>query len=454
MNDPLSVLLPYQAAWVMDTSRFKMGIWSRQTGKDFSMGCEIARDCLAHAKVEWLIGAAGERQALLSLEKVRDWANIHKVEIAEHKEVRDRSEALMKSASINWPNGSKVTAVPANPDTVRGYSANVVLTEFAFLEQPGETWRAMLPSITNPMRGGEKKVRLITTPNGKGNKTDELWHREDTGKMRWARHKVTIHDAVAQGLPIDIEELKEALDDPEGWAQEYECEFLDSSNVLLPYDLIAMAESADATEFCAADFFASSKTPKFLGIDFGRTNDPTVCYTLEQVGDILWTREVLVLKSTDTPEQERILRSRIATAQRVCFDYTGPGIGLGDYVAKEFGVWEPTQHKFGKIELCTFTTAFKRELFPRLRHKFEAPTRVRIPISRAVREDLHAMQQVVSNGEYNYWAPRSKEGHSDRCTALALAVRAAGETRGVFAYEAVNLRSAVGSSVGRGTVRL
>ncbi len=50
-----------------------------------------------------------------------------------------------------------------------------------------------------------------------------------------------------------------------------------------------------------------------------------------------------------------------------------------------------------------------------------------IPISRTIREDLHAMQQVVTNGEYNYWAPRTREGHSDRCTALALAVRAAGD---------------------------
>ena len=45
-----------------------------------------------------------------------------------------------------------------------------------------------------------------------------------------------------------------------------------------------------------------------------------------------------------------------------------------------------------------------------------------------MREDLHAMQQVVNKGEYSYWAPRTREGHSDRCTALALAVRAAGES--------------------------
>ena len=54
-----------------------------------------------------------------------------------------------------------------------------------------------------------------------------------------------------------------------------------------------------------------------------------------------------------------------------------------------------------------------------------------------MREDLHAMQQVVTNGQYNYWAPRTREGHSDRCTALALAVRAAGDGSAPFAFKSI-----------------
>jgi len=105
-------------------------------------------------------------------------------------------------------------------------------------------------------------------------------------------------------------------------------------------------------------------------------------------------------------------------------------VGLGDYLKREFGQWLPTQHSYGKVELCTFSVALKREMFPLLRRQFTAPAQLRVPISRAVREDLHAMQQVVTNGEYNYWAPRTREGHSDRCTALALAIRAAGSGAG------------------------
>jgi phage FluMu gp28-like protein len=215
-----------------------------------------------------------------------------------------------------------------------------------------------------------------------------------------------------------------------------ECQFLDASNVLLPYDLISLAESAQASETDSPELWNPSGR-FYLGVDFGRTNDPTVCVALEEVGDLLITREVLVLQGVPTPEQEAILSSRIKQARRVCFDYTGPGIGLGDYMVKAHGQYKPDGHSFGKVELCTFTAGFKRELFPRLRRVFEAPTRIRIPSSIALREDLHAMNQVIRNGEYSYNAPRTAEGHSDRCTAMALAIRAVGAGGAPFNYTAV-----------------
>jgi phage FluMu gp28-like protein len=134
-----------------------------------------------------------------------------------------------------------------------------------------------------------------------------------------------------------------------------------------------------------------------------------------------------------------MLDKRIQRASRVCFDYTGPGIGLGDYLVRKHGEWNPEQHKFGKIELCTFTAGFKREIFPRMRRAFEAPTKVRIPISIAVREDLHAMKQIVRGGEYSYSAPRTAEGHSDRCTGLALAWRATTSAAGKIVYRPVHV---------------
>jgi phage FluMu gp28-like protein len=171
--------LKYQRDWANDDARWKFGLMSRQVGKDFAAGFEGIRDILQHdrkkEKTDWLIAAPSERQSLESLQKWKSWMECLKVGLTSYAENRSGCEGLLQSAIMVLPHGSRVIAVPGKPDTVRGFSANVVLTEFAFFEQPEATWRAILPSITNPLRGGVKKVRLITTPNGLGNKAHEIW---------------------------------------------------------------------------------------------------------------------------------------------------------------------------------------------------------------------------------------------------------------------------------------
>ena len=464
------LLLPYQAAWVEDDARFLCGVWARQTGKSFSTAAIIAASLAATPQTCWMIAAPSERQSCESLAKVKEW--VRALGFFYSDTVDALQDVTEKAHGIELANGSRCMAVPGKPDTVRGMSANIWLDEFAFFEQPDETWRAILPSITNPLRGGQKRAVITSTPHGRSGAGKRFYDMVQSGLAGgrvhgaaeaarsdsagaatphpaavgssgrattpaagvkkspcyggWSVHRVTLPDAIAAGLPVNYEELAAAMDDPLAVAQELNCEFLDDSQTLLPYDIIALAESFSASEVAEDSLWLGGHDLR-LGIDFGRSQDPTVCWTLERVGDVFWTREVLVLRGLAAPQQEEILRRRIRAASRVCFDYTGPGIGLGDYLAREFGQWHPEKHEFGKLELCTFTTKFKRDLFPRLRRAFEAPVRLRIPVSDAIRDDLHAMEQMVRNGEYSYAAPRTAEGHSDRCTALALAVRAAAD---------------------------
>ena len=434
-DDPRAMLLEYQWRYYTDKARFKIGLWSRQAGKDFTSEGEAVEDCLTRPKTEWMVAAPSERQALDSLDKGKEWAEAFELAIADYQERREgsSSQTLLKSAEVIFSNGSRLRAVPGKPDTVRGRSANLLLTEFDFFEDSNGTWRAILPSITNPLRGGQKKVRIITTPNGIGGACHKIWTKDEANsRVKWSRHKVTIEDAVRMGLPVDIEELKEMFDDPDGWAQEFMCEFLDTATVLLPYDLIAQCEGFEATTAVGPDFWANrSGAPVDLGIDFGRRRDLTVCWALEKAGPMGVTREVLELAKMPTPQQVEILRPRIQRARRVCLDYTGPGIGLGDYLVQEFGEWKPDDHKFGKIELCTFTNTFKCEIFPKLRMAFER-REILVPISTVVREDLHSVNRIVTaSGNVTYRAPHTPDGHADRCTAAALAVRAgSGSDRG------------------------
>ncbi|HEV8544313.1 MAG TPA: terminase family protein [Verrucomicrobiae bacterium] len=432
--------LLYQLRWLADPELFKIGLWARQTGKDFTCAAEAVFDCAARAKAHWLIIACGERQALESLQKVRDW--VAAIDLAGRSfSPMLESGAEMSATEVRFANGSRITALPAKPETVRGYSANVILTEFAFHDDPEAIWRAVFPTVTNELCGGPKKLRIISTPNGQGNMFHDLW----LNSKLFSKHRVTIHDAKAAGLPLDLERLRAGLFEAEAWTQEYECEFIDKSCVLLPYELIESCESAEAMETNSPDWLSrlsSMGGELFVGIDFGRKQDLTACWVLQRVGTSstpsptghFITREVLVLERMPTPEQFEILRERVSRARRVCVDYTGAGIGLGDLLAREFGEYRPLSPSdgerarargTGKVELCPFTAALKQELFPKLRAAFERG-QVRIPRSSAIREDLHGIHRITTNnGQFVYRASNSADGHSDRCTALALALRAA-----------------------------
>jgi phage FluMu gp28-like protein len=262
---------------------------------------------------------------------------------------------------------------------------------------------------------------------------------------------------VKAGLDLNIEELKEGLNDPEAWAQEYECQFLDASAVLLPYELIAGCESVDATVAASPEWWMATSHRAihraiYIGWDFARKRDLSVPWVGELVGDVLHTREVQEFRDMSTPDQVEAMDSRIRAARRVCLDYTGPGIGLGDELVKRFGEYNPAKHLFGKIELVTFTNTAKLELFPALRVAFEKRA-LRVPVSRAIREDLHSMQRVsTATGNVTYRAPHSDDGHADRCTALALCLRASGNGGGVFSYEPIHLPNRHGIKRTKGVV--
>ena len=129
------------------------------------------------------------------------------------------------------------------------------------------------------------------------------------------------------------------------------------------------------------------------------------------------------------------MRHRIKQSARCGVDYTGGGIGFGDYLVKEFKEWNPEKHLYGKIKLVTFTNQEKNRLLSELRRLFDRKL-IRIPINRIIREDLHSMaRQITKAGTITYRANYSIDGHADRCCALALAVDAASHKSVVLSME-------------------
>lgn len=304
--------------------------------------------------------------------------------------------------------------MPANPRTARGYSGNVFLDEFAFHQDSAAIWAALFPIIT---RRDDLLIRVMSTPNGEGNKFFELWER---GGEVWSRHKVTIFDAVQDGLGIDPEQLRLGLADPLAWEQEFLLSFAAEEGAYLPYNLITPLETETLGDW--------DEQAAYLGMDIGRKRDLTVITVLERVGDVYWVRALERLRNVMFADQEAQLNDLIPRVRRACLDATGLGMQLAENARRRHG-W--------RVEGVTFSLETKADLAQALRLAFE-DKRLRIPQDRALRESLHSVRRMVTaSGNVRYDADRNEAGHADEFWSLALALHAAETRRGKPEYRTV-----------------
>lgn len=411
---PAVPLYGYQKGWLADKSRFKIGMFGRQTGKTFTTTLEVVDDCFETeangGRERWVILSRGERQAKEAIEEgVKKHCQAYSLGIKEIEgEFKTESGERYTMLDVILPGGSRITALPANPDTARGFSANVFLDEFAFHADSRKIWTALFPVISNGW-----KLRITSTPNGKGNKFYELMTDKKLDCV-WSRHLVDIYKAVADGLPRDIDAMRAALNDEDAWAQEFELKWLDEASAWLSFDLIDGVEHDKAG---LPEHYAGG--PCFVGVDIGLRNDLFVVWVLEQVGDVYWTREIITRKRAKFAEQDAVLddvfkRYRVL---RLCMDQTGMG---------EKPV-EDAQVRYGssRVEGVIFTGPTKLTLATRGKEAFEDRL-LRIPLGDSeLRADLHKLQKITGpTGAPRFVADSDSAGHADRTWACFLAVNA------------------------------
>lgn len=416
--------LPYQQRWIGDKNRFKIGMFARQTGKTFSTCGEIVDDCIqaeiAGKKTRWVILSRGERQAQEAMDEAVKpfckafyllYAGLLKGKSApvyDEYEIRGTDGAVYKALEVIFPSGSRITALPANPDTARGYSANVFLDEFAFHKDSRAIWKALFPVIS---RSG-LKLRITSTPNGKANKFYELWTSTDP---IWSRHRVDIYEAVDEGLDRNPAELRAALADEDAWRQEFELKFLDEASAWLSYDLIVFCEDADAGK---PELYTGG--PCYIGNDIGVRGDLWAAWVWEQVGDVLWTREIAELHRQPFAAHDAEMARLHATynMNKLAMDQTGMGEKPVEDMIRLYGagVVEGV-HLIGQRRL-TIATVSKQAFEDR---------KVRIPAGNAkLRADLHKLKRISgATGAPRLVAERDSNGHADRTWAGFLGIAAA-----------------------------
>lgn len=425
---PALTLYDYQQRWIRNKSRFKAGMFARQTGKTFTSSLEVVDHCLEMEtlgrKARWVILSRGERQAKEAMEEgVKRHCQAYGAAIQSF-DTEWVGEIAYKALEVVFPGGSRITALPANPDTARGFSANVFLDEFAFHADSRKIWQALFPVISAGHR-----IIVVSTPNGKGNKFYELMTDKSLDNV-WSRQTTDIYDAVADGLPRNIEELKAGINDDDAWAQEYELKWLDEASAWLDYNLISSVEHDQAGN---PELYADG--PCYIGNDIAARNDLWVAWVFEKVGDVLWTREIRVLRRAAFAVQDQVMDElfRKYRVLRLCMDQTGMG---------EKPV-EDAQRRYGssRVEGVLFTGANKQVLATVGKQLFE-DRKVRIPMGdRNLKADLHKLRKITTpTGSVRFEADSDSAGHADRAWACFLGAYAAANWGGPIEFQSTGTR--------------
>ncbi len=440
---PLVALLPYQKAAVESNARFRWSNWARQTGKSFTLSLRRIIRGLQRRRNQIFLSAS-ERQSRELMQKARQHCQALHI-TARHYNERFLDGVRYKQLEIELPGGVRIIGLPAKPETIRGFTGDVFLDEFAMHADDRAIWAATFPTLLR----GDGELDIASTPKGKGNIFYELSKNE-----KFERSTITLQNAVDQGLDVSCDEIRTSMADEELYRQEFQCEFVDEATALLTYEQIARCEDAtidkdisikQIADECKTMHKKTKKSPDLsVGLDIGRKRDLTVFWIIQRIAGIAQVaralpdasnsthaaralpnvgsfRTVAVYELSNTPfrEQFDILRQIMSLkyVRRCCIDAGGIGMHLAESAVEKFG-----PHR---IEPVTFTAATKSHMAGTLRIAIESAT-LKIPTCETIRNDFHSLQRsITSAGHFRLDAAHSKTGHADRFWAAALALQAA-----------------------------
>ena len=470
------VFLPYQPRWFEDDSQIMFAEKSRRTGLTWA---EAGRNVMNAAKPRnrggcntFYVGSKRE----MALEYIaacalfaRAFNQLANADVYEQTFWDSNKQEEILTYMIRFPNsGLKIQALSSRPSNLRGLQGDTVIDEAAFHESLDELLKAAL-ALT--MWGN--KVRLISTHNGVDNLFNEYIQEAREGKKDYSIHRITLDDAIAEGLYKRIcyvtgqtwsqeaedtwrENLYKNAPNKESADEEYGCVPKKSGGTYLGRVLIEQAMVADHSipiiRYEAPEDFMSwsvvvreaemqtfcdeNLSPLLeklnpeerhtFGEDFARRGDLTVFTPLSIRSDLRKRAPFVVeLRSLTYEQQAQVMMfimRRLPRLSGAAFDATGNGGYLAEKAALEFGT--------DMVDQIMLSAGWYQEWMPKLKAEFES-LNIEVPRHQNILDDL--LQIKVVNGIPCIDKGRTKdEGasnakskrHGDFALSLAMANRA------------------------------
>lgn len=468
------VFLPYQQRWFEDESQIMIAEKSRRTGLTWA---EAGRNVVKAARPRRRQGCntfyVGSKKEM-ALEYIAACAlfakafnELAQADVYEQTFWDEGKQEEILTYMIRFPkSGFKIQALSSRPSNLRGLQGDVVIDEAAFHESLEELLKAAL-ALT--MWGN--KVRLISTHNGVENAFNEYIKDARAGKKDYSIHRITLDDAIADGLYKRIcfvtgqtwspeaekkwrDDLYKNAPNIESADEEYGCVPKNSGGAWLsraliesrmsPYTPILRWECKPGFEVLPDHVRQAEcqtwieeqlkplldRLPKdaisFNGEDFGRTGDLTVHVPLIQHTNLV--RKVpfiLELRNVPFQQQEQIcfyLLDNLPRFMGGSFDARGNGQYMAERAMQRYGA--------SRIQQVMLSEAWYREHMPPLKAAMEDGDLDDLPKHEDVLGDLRLVEVIKGVPripETRTTGQDKGKRHGDVAVALALAYYASRE---------------------------
>lgn len=414
----LDLAYKYQKDFITNPAKRKIWVSSRQVGKSWSVAMILAFKALQKQNGLAICISVNSRSASEIISKCKQFAESVKVL---------SNNAITYTASfdtIRFSNGSRIMSLPSTADSLRGWSAQcVVVDEASFVWKLDDILQGLAPTLT---RDPDAELILTTTPAGKNGPFYELYNNALNDSQWYVQH-TTIHEAIEDGLSVDLNSLHSLCPDPDVFAQEYECSFLSEYSSLIDLNLIDYYDELPKETFT-----------NYIGIDVGSTSDRTALVTVKQSKDTAYIDDIVIMHKASYEDQLAIAKQlhQKNTYKSGYVDKTGIGSAFSEFVEKKV---------CSQIKGLQFTATNKTPMFENLRSRiFDHTLKINRKFKSMIDLDFNNVQRIVNEaGQVKYEAGHNAQGHSDVTSAIVLALQAIKDNPVSFTLPASYIRSSV-----------
>lgn len=429
--------LPTQERWIKSKARLKLMQKTRRFGGSYCNAYAVAEKTSRKGNMfdSW-VGSRDLLAARLGINDIKFFSRILNVGCVDRGEIALDDDKKLRAFEVEFANGKFARGLSSSPDAFAGKQGWITLDEFALHKDPRQLYGIVQPGI---MRGGS--LSIISTHRGTGNFFNELV-KEITQKgnpKRFDLFTITIEEAVREGLWLKIQQtlednqvederlgwsddeflqsLRNECATDEMWNQEYMCIPCDDSAALLTWEEILQA-SCTEQEMSTLLKDVPLSAPRYIGMDIGRHNHPSVIWQWVKYKDLMIEEEVTPLLNMPFAEQEKVLFEKLHRLPIVSarIDATGLGMQIAENAVTKYP---------GKVQGVIFNQSVKTEMGVYAKRRFQ-DLQVRIRDNTKRQYELYSLKQKSGSGDSIIIKEDASlsEKHSDYAWAAFLGLHA------------------------------